>query len=216
MGWFSKKQAKEKETPNLPPFPKLPELPKLPGDEPDNADNFQGLPYTSDNYSEDGFSNDRIKGDISGRRENEDFGDFSNEPIDEPENNMQSNDNKGVNNIQQIQTLPSMLPSKEMAQDNPNPSAPASENKTPGENRTVLIQENNTVKEPIFVRIDKFKESLDGFRKIKTEVYKIDKMLNNAKEIRKQEQKEMESWDEQLKSVKDRLEEIGKDIFSKI
>ena len=229
MGWFGKKNGKKKEVPSLPSFPQLPELPKLPDKRADGGDDFRGLPDVSA-YNDDKFSDnsDGVKRAVSGEMENEDFGNFSDD-----ENSFGDNlqgtypDETGNEGPMQAQSLPPASMSKESAPEDFNSSPPFSRpynDADTGQNSgrgsspmpPVPVHENGPVKEPIFVRIDRFREGLESFRKIKSQVHKIEKMLSNTKEIKKQEQKEMESWDEQLKSIKERLEGLDREIFSKV
>ena len=222
MGWFDKKKVKSSETPKLPPLPKMGDLPKFPSDEKESEDDFPTLPEIPKAQFGDGISQDAMKSAVSGERENEDFGDF--------ENNQEFND------MSEISSLPSITENKEltpadydsydsvtdavqpiqMAQPPQSLQPPQAQMQSsysaPARTREVTAPSD----EPIFVRIDKFEESLETFKTIKDEIAKIDKMLTNTKEIKKQEQKELEDWEEQLKSIKNRIEEIDRDIFSKV
>ena len=70
--------------------------------------------------------------------------------------------------------------------------------------------------EPIFIRIDKFEESLKTFEKIKDKIMEMDKMLRDTKNIKEEEEKELNSWEEEVQKIKGQIEKINRDIFSKV
>lgn len=70
--------------------------------------------------------------------------------------------------------------------------------------------------EPIFVRLDKFEDSLQTFEEIKEKVNEIKDVLKNIKEKKSQEEQELAKWESQLKEVKIQIEKIDDEIFSKI
>lgn len=70
--------------------------------------------------------------------------------------------------------------------------------------------------EPVFIRLDKFEESLNLFQKAKKQISEIETMLNNIKRLKEQEEKELEFWEKEMQSVKTQIEKVDRDIFSKI
>src|SRR3989339_241874 len=70
--------------------------------------------------------------------------------------------------------------------------------------------------EPVFIRLDKFEESLGIFERIKEKIMDIEKMLKETQDIKDKEEKELKSWEEELKSIKNQIEKVNQDIFSKI
>ena len=70
--------------------------------------------------------------------------------------------------------------------------------------------------EPIFIRIDKFEEGSKTFEQVKDQVAEIEKMLNNLKGIKEKEEAELNNWEEEIKRVKEKIERIDSNIFSKI
>ena len=70
--------------------------------------------------------------------------------------------------------------------------------------------------EPVFIRLDKFEESLDLFQKAKKQISEIETMLNNIGKLKEQEEKELEFWEKEMQSIKTQIEKVDKDIFSKI
>ena len=70
--------------------------------------------------------------------------------------------------------------------------------------------------EPVFIRLDKFEESLHLFEKTKKQISEIEIMLNNIKRLKDQEEKELEFWEKEMQSIKTQIEKVDKDIFSKV
>jgi len=70
--------------------------------------------------------------------------------------------------------------------------------------------------EPVFIRIDKFEESLKIFNEVKEKILEIEKMLNEINKIKGDEEKELEMWESEIRTMKIQIENVDKDIFSKI
>jgi hypothetical protein len=70
--------------------------------------------------------------------------------------------------------------------------------------------------EPIFIRIDKFEEALHVFEKIKEKISEVEKMLKDIKRIKEDEEKELDFWENEIQVMKEQIEKVDKDIFSKI
>ncbi len=70
--------------------------------------------------------------------------------------------------------------------------------------------------EPVFIRLDKFEESLNLFQKAKKQISEIETMLNNIRRLKEQEEKELEFWEKEMQSIKTQIEKVDRDIFSKI
>ena len=70
--------------------------------------------------------------------------------------------------------------------------------------------------EPIFIRIDKFEESLRSFERAKEQVKDIEKMLGDVKKLKEEEEKELSMWEKEVQKTKQEIEKIDQDIFSKI
>ncbi len=69
--------------------------------------------------------------------------------------------------------------------------------------------------EPIFIRLDKFETTMNTFEEIKDKVHEIEKLLAKTKDIKEQEQKELDEWERELQIIKARMESIDRDIFNK-
>jgi hypothetical protein len=70
--------------------------------------------------------------------------------------------------------------------------------------------------EPIFIKIDKFHESLDNFNKIKEKVLEIERELKNINEIKNKEEEELKEWENEIQSIKARMDAIDNSLFNKI
>ncbi len=70
--------------------------------------------------------------------------------------------------------------------------------------------------EPVFIRLDKFEESMHLFQKAKKQISEIETMLNNIKKLKDEEEKELEFWEKEMQSIKTQIEKVDRDIFSKI
>lgn len=70
-------------------------------------------------------------------------------------------------------------------------------------------------KEPVYVRLDKFETTLDAFEEIKIKVNEIEKLLSKSREIKSEEEKELEEWEKEVHLIKSRLDSIDKNMFSK-
>ncbi len=72
------------------------------------------------------------------------------------------------------------------------------------------------LKEPIFVKIDRFKDALNNFEAIKKKLAEIENLLKRVKETRSREQEEMDMWEKEIMTIKDRVSSIDDKLFSKL
>ena len=70
--------------------------------------------------------------------------------------------------------------------------------------------------EPVFIRLDKFEESLKIFGKVKRQISDIEHILSDIKKIKEEEDRELGNWEREVQSVKEQIKKIDRDIFSKI
>jgi hypothetical protein len=68
--------------------------------------------------------------------------------------------------------------------------------------------------EPVFIRLDKVQMAVRALEDIKNKIIDIEKALNKTKEIKRQEEIEIEDWRREVHAMKSRLETIDKEIFS--
>lgn len=70
--------------------------------------------------------------------------------------------------------------------------------------------------QPVYVRLDSFKLSLDGFEEIKSKIGEVEDLLSKIKEVKKREEKELIEWEREIQVVKARIEKINNDIFKNV
>jgi len=67
--------------------------------------------------------------------------------------------------------------------------------------------------EPRFIRMDKFEESSKAFEEIKKQAGDIEKMFGDLKNVKEEEEKEMGIFESEIKKIKEKIENIDKNIF---
>ncbi len=70
--------------------------------------------------------------------------------------------------------------------------------------------------EPVFIRLDKFEESMNIFERAKRQISEIEKILRDIKKIKEEEERELMFWEKELQEIKSQIEKIDSEIFSKI
>jgi septal ring factor EnvC (AmiA/AmiB activator) len=70
--------------------------------------------------------------------------------------------------------------------------------------------------EPVFIRIDKFEESMKIFQDIKSQISEIEELIKNTKETKNKEEEELASWETEIQTIKNQIEKVNQDIFSRI
>jgi len=70
--------------------------------------------------------------------------------------------------------------------------------------------------EPVFIRIDKFEESLKVFEKTREQVKEIEDLVRHAKNLKVKEDEELSKWEEEIQAIKEQIGKVDRDIFSKI
>lgn len=203
MGLFKNKETPKKDFANL-QVPKLPELPKLPDfpgmrEESEDYDemNLPQLPIFPNNSLGNKFSQNTIKEAVAGEKEVESEG-ADDLPLDfeENENQMMQEPLREIN------------PMKDMRQFSP-PAQRA---------REIPSYSKNLVKkaEPVFIRLDKFEESMEIFNDTKEQISEIENLLKNIKELKQKEDEELSSWENEIQEIRKQIEKVDSDIFSKI
>jgi hypothetical protein len=179
---------KEEENGGKPPS--LPDLPNM--NEPpkmnDNPKNISQLPSLPNNSFGQKFSQNTIKEAVAGKKEGMEF-----PKADDFKERMmpETPEFAHVPEPQKYEPQKPIIP----------------QNKVP---RSAKKQE------PIFIRLDKFEESVDNFEEIKDQMSEIEKMLENTKELKEKEETEIQTWEQELSSIKKRIEKLDQEIFSKV
>jgi len=199
MGWFNKKKEEKKEIPSLSELPKLPEIPRISGEE----ENFSinKLPSFPNSSLGEKFSQNTIKEAVAGKKEGEE--------VFEADESVQTK-----NDMRTMQKPQKELPMKEFPYERKGTERAPRTREVPENFREAARMVRKT--EPIFIRIDKFEESLDMLEKIKKEILEIEKMLRDVKRIKEEEEKELESWESRIQMTKEQIEKIDRNIFSKL
>jgi len=70
--------------------------------------------------------------------------------------------------------------------------------------------------EPVFIRIDKFEESMKVFQTIRSQISEIDKLITDTKEIKAKEEQELASWEKEMQKIKNEIEKVDNEIFSRV
>jgi hypothetical protein len=192
MGLFNKKLKKEEEKRKTTGLEKLPELPKLPDfpdfEEPRKKEPLSKLPRFPNNSFGQKFSQHTIKEAVTGGKEDDEEVPEADEFVLRNEQMMQRPLGE---NFRKPMTRPIPVTFREAAR---------------------KVREI----EPIFIRIDKFEESLHSFDKAKGQLTEIDKMLRNIKKLKEEEEKELNVWEREVQATKQEIEKIDQDIFSKV
>jgi len=216
MGLFSKKEKKEEKKEQylkLPELPRLPELPSLeqptfprtnnPTISSATKETLPQLPSFPNNSFGEKFSQNSIKEAVSGKREVEpevDADDFKLPGL--PEANMMQEPLKPMR-TREVEEYHDGAEIKHGFSEFKR--SPARISYTPSKRE-----------EPVFIRIDKFEESLKLFEETKIQIEEIEKMIKETKELKDKEEEELIHWESNIQSIKQQVEKVDKDLFSKL
>ena len=70
--------------------------------------------------------------------------------------------------------------------------------------------------EPLFIRIDKFEEGSKAFEEVKKQILAIERLFNDLKKVKENEDNEIKTFETEIKQIKNKLDGIDNNIFSKI
>ncbi|HTZ42055.1 MAG TPA: hypothetical protein VMC07_02505 [Candidatus Omnitrophota bacterium] len=200
MALFKGKKELLKEIDELPPLPELPKLPEIPSMPKNNAQaNVQFkpniLPRFPPNAIGNKFSQNTIKNAIAGEKESD----------------MEKDE---VNESEEIQTMPK-LPKGPLAREMPEEEE-FDEEMPPMHSMPRQMNDFRKKEEPMFVRLDRFEESLENFEKIKKQLAGVEGLLEEIKKTKEDEGRELADWQARLQTMKNQIDKIDQDIFSKI
>ena len=177
----------------IPDLPELPKLPKLPEFEPEKENKplkpIHQLPRFPNDSLGQKFSQNTIKEAITGKKEGKGL---ANDFAEDEEEQM-------MPRLQGKKFPP--LPQRKMTREGFD-----------------FREKNERTKEsePIFIRIDKFEEGLKSLEKANFQIFEIEKLIKDIKEMREGEEKELQSWEKEVQIAKNEIEKIDDEIFSKI
>lgn len=239
MGWFSKKEDDEK----VPELPKAPELRNVPQITQQNAQNksddvIPELPSFPNNSKNETFNQNIVKHAVDDDDEsyegntddNYEYSSNEEEVTEELPSFSGSSSNLNNPNPNSRATIPEPPTKNNKKSEGMIPSInqinkkDISDSQTPRTvelsrtsfDKTKLQEKMSKQDEPIFVRIDKFQAAQKNFDKIKAKSKEIETILRKVKDVKEKEDKEIQSWTEDLEMIKSRLTEIESDIFDKI
>jgi hypothetical protein len=207
MSWFSKAKEEKEEEDNtsLPELPELPELPDIkevysPGDLPSKIDN--------NSYSTfDPQTNERSKLPPLPTMNK------TNQSV------IKSTINEDTKVFQKSRLVPQakedIIPSEPKVKEYTE-VAPERLDTSNIEIKRVERQILTKEAEPVFIRLDKFKTTVQTFDDIKSKVEEIEVLLRKSKEIKLKEEQELDEWEREIQTIKLRLESIDKNIFNKL
>jgi len=72
------------------------------------------------------------------------------------------------------------------------------------------------VKEPVFVRIDRFKDAIRKFEDVKAKVEEIEEALQKIREIKNAEENELKSWESDVRAIKEKVSSVENSLFTKL
>lgn len=78
----------------------------------------------------------------------------------------------------------------------------------PSVQKTVLPEEK-----AIYVQIDKYKQAIDTLEVIKEKLKTAQSILDELNELKKQEDSELEEWQQNVSEIKERLAEVDNTLF---
>lgn len=196
--WFRKKEASL-----LPELPESSELPKLPEFVSSSNENIPSLKLTSlPALPEENMNQFAIKQAVSdeGGRLNMQKPDF--ETTDFESNSFEAS--KTGPNFRKIYAEP-----VKMMEFPRTIELPEKLEKTRIGNKVKKI-------EPVYVRLDKFKASLDAFEDIRKKIVELEELLEKIKEVKEKEEKELEDWEREIQILKSRIDAVGNSIFKQL
>lgn len=198
MGWFSSSNKEKKDFSKdlaLPQLPKLPDLPKSPQVE-DEENSLPQLPSLPSNQFGERFSQNIIKEAVIGRKPE----------IEEEEERIDSSE------------LISRIPKAQEVGERFIPRAMNDIRYVQGEIPEEFKEPIRKIKknEPVFVRIDKFQDSLEIFEKAKKKLGDIEQLLKDTKKIKEEEERELEEWEKQIQEIKEQIQKVDQEVFSRV
>jgi len=189
MGWFNKKESKsEMDAPALPELPKIPDMPKFSKSLVMDQMTIPHLPsYPNSSFGKK-FSQNAIKDAVSGEKEDEE-----DSHADESYGNEMMPEPPQLGFLKRT-TMPD-------------------EDYTPKTSSSFGKQQRA---EPVFIRIDKFQESLKMFEETKKKISEMEEMFRSVKKIKEEEGRELSQWEMEIQKIKGEFEKINRNLFSKV
>lgn len=187
MGLFNKKKDKREEIPKLPELPTLPELPEVPEFEKFTDEKLPQLPSFPNGNLGNKFSQNTIKEAVTGKKEEE----------------VRAEDEEEIPMMRKslVKEEGEDYPEKDLSEKNYSEK---------------IIPRERPTSEPIFIRMDKFEDGSRSFEEVKNKVADIEKMLRGIKQIKEEEERELQTWADEIVEIKEKLQKVDEDIFAKV
>jgi len=189
MVLFKKKERRE-EIPKMPELPELPELPEFSEREDFSGEEIPQLPSFPNGSLGNKFSQDTIKEAVTGKKEV-----------------------KGVEADEFAEEREEFAKERDRMRGMRRPLVREDEKE---EEFSPKIEQKMTETEPIFVRIDRFEDGSKEFEEVKEKITEIEKMLIDIEKIKEKEKKDLEFWEEEIFNIKEKIERVDKNIFSRL
>lgn len=199
MGWFGAGKSKKASAEEL-ALPELPELPSISEDY--GGDSSHQLPVLPSNDFGEKFSQNRIKDAITKEKDDEE--------LDLPE-------------------LPrERVPISGSLKNPPVQERVSEEECVPSFTREVIEERGKHIErgkfnsstskkqDPVFIRIDKYQESLEVFEKTREKLAEVEDLFKRSKLLKEEEAKQIEEWERQIQEIREHVQKIDKEMFSKI
>jgi hypothetical protein len=199
MGWFTKKE----EVPEIALAPTLPELPRMKGIE---KIDLPELPSFPNNPINKNLNQEIVKSAVT--------------------DNLSSGEDEVNVTIPKNFHITEELPEESLIPPRPSvassiPELPQTV-RHPAQKRVLELNATKQDKpitkslEPIYIRIDKFQSAQKNFEQIKVKISEIESLLKKVKDIKSQEETELNGWTEDIEKIKARLAEVDSEIFNQL
>ncbi|HOW36661.1 MAG TPA: hypothetical protein PLK34_00195 [Candidatus Pacearchaeota archaeon] len=211
MGLFKSKKIEERPL-SLPELPRLPELDFNSSKTTEVKRPLQALPSFPSSSLGNKFSQNTIKDAVSGEVRGDILPDDT-EELEEDYDDLEDYDEE-VEVTKEVKKIASNSESprtKEILSEEMLPSSKMLAK--PSVSREIVTKSKE---DSVFIKLEKFEESLDLFTDMKKQLVEAEKLLNKIKEVKEQENDELVSWTTKMESMKNQIERIDKNIFSKI
>ena len=208
MGWFSKKE----EVPKIAPAPTLPELPKKAEETPKpNLPELPSFPNTPINKD---LNQEMVKSAVT-------------DNLSPGENGVHVEIPTDLHITEEVpggSTIPPKPPVTSPIPEPPKASAPIPKSPIPPVPHKEVLDLNAIKKdkpivkplEPVYVRIDKFQSAQKNFEQVKDKIKEIESLLQKVKDVKSQEETELNGWTEDIEKIKARLAEVDSEVFSQL
>lgn len=211
MGLFKSKKIEERPL----SLPELPRLPELDFNSPKTTEvkrPLQALPSFPSSSLGNKFSQNTIKDAVSGEVRGDILPDDT-EELEEDYDDLEDYDEEieVTKEIKKIASNSESPRTKEILSEEMLPSSKMLAK--PSVSREIVTKSKE---DSVFIKLEKFEESLDLFTDMKKQLVEAEKLLNKIKEVKEQENDELVSWTTKMESMKNQIERIDKNIFSKI